>query len=119
MKTLMLKLEPVIWGLFGAGMMVGALLFPAWLLVGALAVPLGIAPAEALSYDRALALAGSLPGRLLLAAAIALPLWAGAHHLRHLAIDFGGIARDTITGPILYGIALLGSILAIVAVVRL
>ena len=33
MKTLMLKLEPVIWGLFGAGMMVGVLLFPAWLLV--------------------------------------------------------------------------------------
>ena len=61
MKTLMLKLEPIIWGLFGAGMMVGVLIFPAWLLVGTLAVPLGIAPAEALSYDRAYGLASSLP----------------------------------------------------------
>lgn len=119
MKTLMLKLEPVIWGLFGAGMLAGVLLFPAWLLVGALAAPLGLAPAEALGYERALALAGSLPGRLLLAAAIVLPLWAGAHHLRHLAIDFGGIARDGWVGPLLYAVALVGSVLAVVAVVRL
>ncbi len=115
----MLKLEPVIWGLFGAGMMVGVLLFPAWLLVGTLAVPLGIAPAEALSHERALALAGSLPGRVLLAAAIALPLWAGAHHLRHLAIDFGGIARDALVGSLCYAVALAGTVLAVVAVVRL
>ena len=119
MKTLLLKLEPVILALFGGGMMVAVLLFPAWLLVGTLAVPLGIAPAEALSYERALALAGSLPGRLLLAAAIALPLWAGAHHLRHIAIDFGGLARDTLVGSLLYALALVGSVLAVVAVVRL
>jgi fumarate reductase subunit D len=118
-KTLLLRLEPVIWVLFGAGMMVGAFLFPAWLLVVGLAAPLGIAPADALSYDRAFALASSLPGRALLVAAMALPLWGGAHHLRHLAIDFGGIARDAWVGALLYGIALGGSLLAIVAVARL
>ena len=88
MKHLLLRLEPVIWLLFGGGMMVGAFLLPAWLLVATLAVPLGIAPDDALSYKRALELMGSLPGRVVMAAAIALPLWAGAHHLRHIAIDF-------------------------------
>lgn len=115
----MLKLEPVVWGLFGAGMMVGVLVFPAWLLVATLAVPLGLAPESALGYERALALAGSLPGRAVLAAAIALPLWGGAHHLRHLAIDFGGIARDVWVGPVLYGVALAGSVTALLAVIRL
>jgi fumarate reductase subunit D len=118
-KTLLLRLEPLIWMLFGAGMMAGAFLFPAWILVVGLAVPLGIAPAEALAYDRAFALASSLPGRALLAAAIALPLWGGAHHLRHLAIDFGGLARDAWAGALFYGIALGGSLLAVVAVARL
>ena len=119
MRTLMLKLEPVIWGLFGAGMMVGVLLYPAWLLVGTLAVPLGFAPADALTFERAHALAASLPGRALLAAAVALPIWAGAHHLRHIAIDFGGIGRDALVGGLMYAIALAASVLAVMAVIRL
>ena len=119
MKTLMLKLEPIIWLLFSGGMMVGGLLFPAFILVVGLAVPLGIAPEGTLSYERAYALASNPIGRLVLAAAIALPLWGGAHHLRHLWIDFGGLRSDGFVGPLLYAIALVGSVLAILAVVNL
>lgn len=119
MKTLLLKLEPVIWVLFGAGMLVGGLLYPAWLLMVGLAQPLGALSPEALSYERALALASSLLGRLVLVAAIALPLWAGAHHVRHVAIDFGGVARDGWFGALCYAVALAGSVLAVMAVVRL
>jgi fumarate reductase subunit D len=118
-KTLMLKLEPVIWLLFSGGMMVGGLLFPAFILVLGLAVPLGIAPEGALAYERAYALASHPLGRLVLVAAIALPLWGGAHHLRHLWIDFGGLRSDGLVGPLLYAIALVGSVLAILAVVNL
>lgn len=119
MRRLLLRLEPVIWLLFGAGMMVGGLLYPAWILVFGLAQPLDVLSAHALSYERALALASSLVGRVVLAAAIALPLWAGAHQVRHFAIDLGGIARDGLFGSLCYSLALAGSVLAVVAVVRL
>jgi fumarate reductase subunit D len=115
----MLRLEPVIWTLFGAGMLMGAFLLPAWILVVGIAAPLGLVPEGALAFGRVLSLAASPPGRLLLLAAMALPLWAGAHHLRHVAIDFGGLSRDGVVGPLLYAIALLGSLAALVAVIRL
>lgn len=115
----MLRLEPVIWVLFGAGMMVGGFLLPALILVLGLAGPLGFVPEGALAFERVYGLAASLPGRLVLAAAAALPLWAGAHHLRHVWIDFGGLKSDGLVGGLLYAVALVGSVLAVVAVFRL
>jgi fumarate reductase subunit D len=119
MKHLLLKLEPVIWLLFGQGIMIGTMLLTAWLAVVGVAIPLGIVPADALAYERAHGLGANLIGRLVLFALIALPLWKGAHHVRHLSLDMGGLDRDTIVAPILYGTALVGSLLALVAVVRL
>ncbi len=119
MKALLLRLEPVIWMLFGVGIMVGTMLLTGWVLVFGVLAPMGIVPADALSYDRAHGLASHVIGRAVLAALIALPLWKGAHHVRSLSIDFGGAERDTKVATILYAIAAAGSILAIVAVVRL
>jgi len=119
MKNFLLKIEPVIWLLFGQGIMLGSILLTGWLLVVGLAIPLGIVPAEALDFGRAHALASNPIGRLVLLGLIALPLWKGAHHLRHLSIDHGGAARDLVVAPLLYGIAALGSVIAIVAVIRL
>lgn len=119
MKALLLKLEPLIWVLFGQGIMIGTMLLTAWIAVVGLAVPLGIVTPDALAYDRAHDLASSLLGRLVLLALVALPMWKGAHHTRHLSLDAGGEARDTTVAPLLYGLAALGSLLAIVAVVRL
>lgn len=115
----MLRLEPIIWVLFGGGMTLAALLFPGWLLVVGLAAPLGLVPESALAYERALALAASPVGRVLLALMIALPLWGGVHHLRHVWLDFGGLRSDGVVGPLLYAVALVGSVLAVVAVARL
>jgi fumarate reductase subunit D len=119
MKALLLKMEPVIWLLFGQGIMIGTMLLTAWLAVVGVGIPLGLVPADALAYERAHALAATLVGRLVLAALIALPLWKGAHHLRHASLDMGGESRDTVVAPLLYGIATVGSVLAVIAVVRL
>jgi len=119
MKHLLLKLEPVIWLLFGQGIMIGTMLLTGWLLVVGLAIPMGIVDGDALSYQRAHALGSNLIGRLVLAALIALPMWKGAHHCRHLSIDHGGGDRDHIVAPILYLIAASGSVAAILAVLRL
>jgi fumarate reductase subunit D len=90
MKQLLLRIEPLIWLLFGQGILLGTILLTGWLLVVGLGVPLGIVPAEALSYERAHALGSNLVGRLVLLGLCALPLWKGAHHMRSLSIDFGG-----------------------------
>lgn len=117
MKKLLLKLEPVIWLLFGQGILLGTLLLTGWVLILGLAAPLGIV--DPLPWNQAHALAASLIGRLVLAAVIVMPLWKGAHHMRHISIDMGGADRDAVVAPLLYGIALVGSVAGIVAVIRL
>ncbi len=119
MHRLLLCIEPVIWFLFGQGLLLGTMLLTGWVAVVGLAVPLGWVSPDALAYERALALGSNPLGRLVLAAVIALPLWKGAHHVRHLFIDFVGVSRDAIVAPVLYAIAALGSLGAIVAVIRL
>ena len=119
MKHLILKLEPIIWLLFGQGILIGTMLLTGWLLIVGLAIPLGFVDADALSYQRAHALGSNIVGRLVLVALIALPMWKGAHHCRHLSIDHGGGDRDQIVAPILYLIAAIGSVAAILAVLRL
>lgn len=119
MKHLLLRLEPLVWFLFGQGIMIGTMLLTGWLLVVGLAIPLGIVSADALDYGRAQSLASSLIGRLVLLGLIALPMWKGAHHIRHLSIDHGGGDRDHIVAPICYAVATIGSLGALLAVIRL
>jgi fumarate reductase subunit D len=119
MKHLLLKLEPVIWLLFGQGILIGTMLLTGWILVVGLLVPLGIVAPEALTFARAHDLGSSLLGRLFLLALLVLPLWKGAHHVRSLSIDYGGMNRDAAVATLMYLVAAVGSLLAIVAVVRI
>ncbi len=119
MKHLLLRLEPVIWLIFGQGIVFGTILLTGWIAIVGIAAPLGFVPADALAYPRAHALASHPIGRVLLAALIALPLWKGAHHIRSLSLDFGGLSRDANVATLLYGVAAVGSALAVIAVVRL
>jgi fumarate reductase subunit D len=119
MKHLLLRLEPIVWLLFGQGILIGTMLLTGWVLVVGLGVPMGLLDGQALSYERAHALASHPIGRLVLLALCALPLWKGAHHLRSLSIDFGGGERDALVATALYAIAAIGSVLAVMAVVAL
>ena len=124
MKTLLLKLEPLIWFMFGQGIMIGTMLLTGWILVLGILMPLGIVDPANLNYVRAQELftAGLLGipiAQLLLAALLVLPLWKGAHHVRSMLIDFGGGERDGLVGTVLYLIATVGSVMGIAAVVSL
>ncbi len=119
MREVLLRLEPVIWLLFGQGLLFGTMLLTGWILIVGIAVPLGLVAPEALAFDRAHAIASNPVGRLVLAALIVLPVWKGAHHMRHLSIDFRGADRDVWVAPILYAIAAIVSLAGILAVVRL
>jgi len=118
-KALLLRLEPVIWLLFGAGIMVGTLLLPGYLLTVALGAPLGLLPARALSFERAHEIFSNPLGRLVLLGIIALPLWKGAHHTRALCDDLLGHRSDALIGSLLYAVALAGSIAGILAVLSI
>ena len=113
----LLKLEPLIWFLFGQGIMIGSILLTGWLLVVGVLAPMGIV--EPLSYAHAHAMASHPVGRLVLLGILALPLWKGAHHVRHFFIDRGHAEKDGTIGAIAYLVATAGSIAAPVAVVRL
>ena len=119
MKHLLLKLEPLIWFMFGQGIMIGTMLLTGWLLIFGVLAPAGVVSSVPLEYDRALALGSSLIGRVVLLGLIVLPLWKGAHHTRHIFIDMGGGDRDAAVAPLLYALAGFGSLLAVLAVIRL
>ena len=119
MKDFILRLEPVIWFFFGSGFLVGCLLFPAYIFAVGIASPLGWVPPEALAFERVSGLAGSLVGRLVLLAMIVFPAWNGLNHLRHWIKDLRGASSDGVVAPLCYGGAVVVSLLAIVAVVRL
>ena len=112
-------LDPVLWPVFGLGFFCAALLLPPWVAVVGIAHPAGWVPEGALAYERVYGLASSLPGRVLLTAAVAFPLWNGAYHLRHTAMDLLGQERDALAAPILYAVAAAGSVMAMAAVARL
>jgi fumarate reductase subunit D len=119
MKALWVRLEPLLWLVFGAGMMVGTLLLPAYIVVLGLAAPLGLVSSTALSYERAHALASSSLGRLVLFALMALPVWKGAHHTRFLLIDLGRASDDALAATVLYGLAAVATSFALIAIFRL
>jgi fumarate reductase subunit D len=119
MKHFLLKIEPVVWLLFGQGLLIGTMLLTGWILIVGLAIPLGIVSVEVLPFARAHPRASNNIGRLVRAAVIVLPIWKGAHHMRHLSIDFHGADRDSWVAPILYTIATIGSLAGLLAVVRL
>jgi fumarate reductase subunit D len=112
-------LEPLWWGLFVTGTFLSAMLLPGFLLVLGLGAPLGFVSADAVAYERMHDLAASLPGRLVALGLVVTCLWNGAHHLRHFNIDLGGLSRDVPVAIALYGIAIVGSLLALVEVIGL
>jgi fumarate reductase subunit D len=117
--SLLHRLEPLLWLLFGAGGFLAALLLPGLLFALGIAGPLGWFPERAVSWHRMHALAANPVGRLLLAALLSLVAWHAAHHLRHLALDLG---LKRIEGPLaalLYGLAALTSAASVAAVAAL
>lgn len=119
MRALLLRIEPVVWLLFGAGIMLSTMLLPGYLLTIGLAGPLGLLPEGALSFERVHGIASNPLGRLVLLGLIALPLWRGAHQTRALVADWLGDGPDGLVGSLLYAIAAVGSLAGVAAVLAL
>ncbi|HZZ93751.1 MAG TPA: fumarate reductase subunit FrdD [Usitatibacter sp.] len=107
--------QPFYWALFGAGGMLSALVGAMMVFTTGLALPLGIGPGARLStYEGASAIVRSLPAKLFLFAVVSLFLWHAAHRMYHTVHDFG-IRPGAIAWTCCYGVALLGTLVALVA----
>jgi fumarate reductase subunit D len=109
--------KPVVWALFAAGGTFAAFVTPVMIVVTGLAVTFGLLPAEALAFERVLAMVQHPAGKGLVFLAVLLPAWHAAHRLRITAHDFG-IRADTAVMAVCYGLAALATLIAAVALLR-
>ncbi len=111
--------QPVFWLLFGAGGMFSALVGAMLVFITGIAMPLGIGlPADALSYESLTAFNRHWLGKAFTFAVISLFLWHGAHRIFHSLHDFQVPAKGA-SAVACYGVALLGTVIAAVALLAL
>jgi fumarate reductase subunit D len=110
--------KPIIWGLFAAGGTVAAFVLPVLILITCFAVPLGLLSADTLSYERLLVLLQHPLSKLVVFGVLFVIAWHAAHRMRITAHDLGA-RNDTLIMTICYGIAAAGTLLALVALLRI
>nr|MBS0022080.1 fumarate reductase subunit D [Gammaproteobacteria bacterium] len=108
--------KPIVWGLFAAGGTLTAFFLPA-LIVLTLLAALGYVP-DLLAYENMRAFAEHWFGKLVLFVIVSLSLWHAAHRLRITLHDFG-FRSDTLIASAVYLVAALGTIAAIVYLLRI
>ena len=106
--------EPVVWLLFGAGTTVSAIVFPILIFILGLLLPFGLIEHGA---DNILAFASSWIGKLILLVVLIFPVWGAMHRIHHGAHDFK--LHIPAGGIIFYGLSVLYSILAVIAVLNI
>jgi len=110
--------KPIIWGLFAAGGTVAAFVAPVLILMTCFAIPLGLLPADMLSYEHLHGLLQHPLSRLVIFGILFLILWHAAHRMRITAHDVG-IRNDTLVWIVFYGIAAVGTVVAVAAMLSL
>jgi fumarate reductase subunit D len=112
--------EPVFWSLFSAGGFVAAILLPAHVAILGIAFAAGWLPDQALSYDRVLDLARHPLAKLYLWGIVSLPLYHWAHRFRFAVHhQFGIHGGKRLVAVLCYGIAVAGTVIAAVILLRI
>ena len=111
------KAYPIFWGLFAAGGTVTAFVTPVMIFVTGLAVPLGILSPEVLAYERVHAFVANWLVKIGLFGVLFLSLWHAAHRMR-ITIHELGVRMDGLVASVLYGLAALLTLLALIFLLR-
>lgn len=107
--------KPIVWGPFAAGGTLTAFLTPALVLLTLLAA-LGHAP-DLLSFEHMRAFAGHGLVKLAIVGVVFLSLWSAAHRLRITCYDLG-LRADRAVATLVYAVAGLGTLAALVYLLR-
>lgn len=107
--------EPVVWLLFGAGTTVSAMFFPILVLVVGFLLPFGLIDAK--NVFELVAFLHSGVGKLILLVLLIFPMWCALHRIHHGMHDFK--IHVPAGGIIFYGLAVLYSVLTVIAVISL
>lgn len=99
--------EPLWWGPFSAGMMVGALFVPVLIVITGLLVPMGVINPEHLRN-----LINNPLTRILLFVVISLSLFHWAHRFRFILFDLGVTCCSGAIAVLCYGSAIVGTVAA-------
>lgn len=105
------------WFLFAAGGTVLSFILPVMIFVTGIAPAIGLF-SDALAYETLSGFVGNWLIKLVVFGIVTLACWHAAHRLRVCAHDFG-IRADGALAVILYGLAGLGTLLTLIAVVRI
>ena len=105
------------WFLFAGGGTVASFILPVMIFVTGIAPAVGLF-SGALSYETMHAFVGNWLIKLILFGIIFLFLWHAAHRLRVCAHDFG-VRVDTGVAIVLYGLAAIGTVATIIALVAI
>jgi fumarate reductase subunit D len=110
------RLEPLLWLLFGAGGFAAALFLPGLFFCIAVIFPTGLFGDPNESFQRMRTLFANPVGQGVLIAVLSLSFWHAAHHTRHLALDLGFEKAEAGVSFLVYGAALLATLLTVVVV---
>ena len=106
--------EPLWWGPFSAGMMIGALVVPALIVITGLLWPF-LRPGEAHVFRP---LVTHPLTKLFLVVVISSSLFHWAHRFRYILFDLGLKGGRTVVATLCYGAALVGSVVVILIALR-
>lgn len=109
--------KAVPWFLFAAGGTVTAFVLPVMLFVSNIAPPVGLF-SDATAWSTMHGFVGNWLVKLVLLGIIVLGVWHAAHRLRVCAHDVG-IRADTPVAVVVYGLAALGSLLTVWALLMI
>ena len=111
--------QPIFWLLFGAGGMLSATIGAMLVFITGIAIPLGLLlPPDLFSYDNMLAFHRHWAGKAFTLVVISLFLWHGVHRIFHSLHDLG-VRAKTASAIACYGIALMGTLAAAAALLRI
>jgi fumarate reductase subunit D len=103
----------MVWGLFSLGGFITAFLLPVVMFVSLVAVPSGLWPADRIGFDAYATRFADPLFRIFLLVLIGGSLFHGMHRLRHILLDTRLRRADPLLIVVCYGIAALGSLVAL------
>ncbi|MCP4697301.1 MAG: fumarate reductase subunit FrdD [Gammaproteobacteria bacterium] len=109
--------KPAIWALFAGGGTLSALVAPMMIFITGIGIPMGWLSADMMSYQRVLAFLQHPLGALVFFIVVFLSLWHAAHRL-YVSLHDLGIPKGILPRLICYGGAAVGTLMAIVYLLR-